>query len=62
MNLLEANISIPRLQRDYVQGIYESIIRPFITDLMHGTNTVDLNYIYGTKNKEYFPRIAGQQR
>ncbi len=62
MNLLEANISIPRLQRDYVQGINESIIRPFINDLMNGTNTVDLNYIYGTKNKEYFQPIDGQQR
>lgn len=62
MNLLESNISVPRLQRDYVQGINQNVIRPFINDLMNGNGTIDLNYIYGTQNETYFQPIDGQQR
>lgn len=62
MNLLQSNISVPRLQRDYVQGINQNIIRPFIDDLMNGNETIDLNYIYGTQNETHFQPIDGQQR
>lgn len=63
MNLLETNISVPRLQRDYVQGTNENIIRPFINDLMNGADAIDLNYIYGTTdNNGNFQPVDGQQR
>ena len=40
-------ILIPLLQRDYVQGNVESIITPFIEQLVDKDRHSDLNYIYG---------------
>ena len=38
-------ILVPILQRDYVQGATESVIVPFIDNLLD--SECDLNYIYG---------------
>ena len=40
-------ILIPLLQRDYVQGNVESVITPFIEQLVDKDRPSDLNYIYG---------------
>lgn len=57
----QTKILIPLLQRDYVQGGVESIISPFIDQLLHGKE-VDLNYIYGYEENGCFIPIDGQQR
>ena len=61
----EKNILIPALQRDYVQGERKDIIRPFIDELLSalkGSKQIDLNYIYGSNEKNCFVPIDGQQR
>lgn len=55
------NILIPLLQRDYVQGGVESVISPFLDQLLSGIE-VDLNYIYGYEEDGCFIPIDGQQR
>ena len=66
MNFIEAfgnkNILIPLLQRDYVQGSVESVITPFIEQLIDKDKHSDLNYIYGYDEKGMFVPIDGQQR
>ena len=54
-------ILIPLLQRDYIQGLEESVINPFLDELI-GKNCVDLNYIYGYNESGRFVPIDGQQR
>lgn len=54
-------ILIPLLQRDYVQGGVESVISPFLDQLLSGKE-VDLNYIYGYEEDGCFIPIDGQQR
>lgn len=60
-------ILIPRLQRDYVQGLNVALMSNFIERLINAVITgknVDLNYIYGRwveNGQEYIP-IDGQQR
>ena len=60
------NIQIPLLQRDYVQGGRESVIVPFLEQLVSAVLnedcTVNLNYIYGYEEKDGFIPIDGQQR
>ena len=59
------NILIPALQRDYVQGGRKDVIVAFLDELLaalRGEKSVDLNYIYGTFEKEAFTPIDGQQR
>lgn len=55
-------ILIPLLQRDYVQGNVESIITPFIEQLVDKDRHSDLNYIYGYNEDGKFVPIDGQQR
>lgn len=60
------NILIPALQRDYVQGGRDYIIKPFLDQLLAALKDerkVDLNYLYGAmeKGKGFVP-IDGQQR
>ncbi|MCM1141585.1 MAG: DUF262 domain-containing protein [Muribaculum sp.] len=63
MNLFDLNISIPQLQRDYVQGAHQNKIIPFIRELIDVSCAIDLNYIYGTMaNESTFQPIDGQQR
>lgn len=63
MNLFASNISVPRLQRDYVQGAHQKKIIPFVKSLLDVSTNVDLNYIYGTIDKDgSFLPIDGQQR
>lgn len=60
------NIQIPLLQRDYVQGGRESVIVPFLEQLVSAVLnedcTVNLNYIYGYEEEDGFIPIDGQQR
>ena len=59
------DILIPALQRDYVQGEYPDIIKPFIVELLaalKGDKKIDLNYIYGSNENNAFVPIDGQQR
>ena len=60
------NIQIPLLQRDYVQGGRESVIVPFLEQLvsaiLNEDSTVNLNYIYGYEGEDGFIPIDGQQR
>ncbi len=60
------NIQIPLLQRDYVQGGRESVIVPFLEQLVSAVLnedcTVNLNYIYGYEGEDGFIPIDGQQR
>lgn len=68
----QRNILIPALQRDYVQGERDEIIRPFLEELASALKgeKIDLNYIYGaeeeygaSENKQAaFVPIDGQQR
>ena len=55
-------ILIPLLQRDYVQGNVESVITPFIEQLVDKDRHSDLNYIYGYNEDGKFVPIDGQQR
>ena len=55
-------ILIPLLQRDYFQGNVESIITPFIEQLVDKDRHSDLNYIYGYNEDGKFVPIDGQQR
>lgn len=57
----QTKILIPLLQRDYVQGGAESVISPFLDQLLSGKE-VDLNYIYGYEENGCFIPIDGQQR
>lgn len=57
----QTKILIPLLQRDYVQGGVESVISPFLDQLLSGKE-VDLNYIYGYEEDGCFIPIDGQQR
>lgn len=57
----QTKILIPLLQRDYVQGGSESVISPFLDQLLSGKE-VDLNYIYGYEEDGCFIPIDGQQR
>ncbi len=62
------DIKIPLLQRDYVQGGREDVIRPFLEQLnsavRNKTEKIDLNYIYGYEDDDStaFIPIDGQQR
>ena len=59
------DILIPTLQRDYVQGEHNGIIKPFIDELLvalKGDKKIDLNYIYGSDEDKAFVPIDGQQR
>ena len=53
-------IVVPILQRDYVQGATESVIVPFIDNLLD--SECDLNYIYGYSENRCFIPVDGQQR
>ena len=53
-------ILVPILQRDYVQGATESVIVPFIDNLLD--SECDLNYIYGYSENRCFVPVDGQQR
>ena len=55
-------ILIPLLQRDYVQGNVDSVITPFIEQLVDKDRHSDLNYIYGYNEDGKFVPIDGQQR
>ena len=55
-------ILIPLLQRDYVQGSVESVITPFIEQLVDKDRLSDLNHIYGYNEDGKFVPIDGQQR
>lgn len=58
-------ISIPMLQRDYVQGGRNDVISPFLDKLTYAwkeNKTEDLNYIYGYSRDGKFIPIDGQQR
>lgn len=55
-------ILIPILQRDYVQGASESVIVPFLDELLNLNSDCDLNYIYGYSENGCFVPIDGQQR
>lgn len=57
----QTKILIPLLQRDYVQGGVESVISPFLAQLLSGKE-IDLNYIYGYDEDGCFIPIDGQQR
>lgn len=46
---LPNKIRIPRLQRDYVQGLDPSVIIPFVEALL-GKADIHLNYIYMDRN------------
>ena len=54
-------ILVPLLQRDYIQGLEESVISPFL-DALIGKKSIDLNYIYGYNESGRFVPIDGQQR
>lgn len=54
------NILIPILQRDYVQGAKETVIAPFLDNLLE--SDCDLNYIYGYEEAGCFVPVDGQQR
>ncbi|GEM_PF-3698488 len=63
------DIKIPLLQRDYVQGGREDVIKPFMEQLKSvieketETEKMDLNYIYGyNEESTAFIPIDGQQR
>lgn len=62
----EKNILIPALQRDYVQGGRDYIIDAFLNQLLaalKGEIQIDLNYLYGSMEKDKgFVPIDGQQR
>src|SRR5574344_583759 len=59
------NIKVPRLQRDYVQGantgVKESFCQSIISALENRT-PMDLNFVYGLHENQYFIPIDGQQR
>lgn len=58
-------ISIPMLQRDYVQGGRNDVISPFLDKLTYAwkeNKIEDLNYIYGYSRDGKFIPIDGQQR
>lgn len=54
------SILVPILQRDYVQGATESVIVPFLDELLD--SECDLNYIYGYSENGCFIPVDGQQR
>lgn len=60
---LPNKIRIPRLQRDYVQGLDPSVIIPFVEALL-GKADIHLNYIYGPQPSPEmgFEPVDGQQR
>lgn len=60
---LSNKIRIPRLQRDYVQGLDPSVIIPFVEALL-GKADIHLNYIYGPQPSPEmgFEPVDGQQR
>ena len=60
---LPNKIRIPRLQRDYVQGLDHSVIIPFVEALL-GKADIHLNYIYGPQPSPEmgFEPVDGQQR
>lgn len=67
--LKEYKIQIPEIQRDYVQGRNndivkrnkENLIKFLVSAIVDGKN-VDLNFTYGKKNNDLFIPIDGQQR
>ena len=60
---LPNKIRIPRLQRDYVQGLDPRVIIPFVEALL-GKADIHLNYIYGPQPSPEmgFEPVDGQQR
>ena len=62
----QKHILIPALQRDYVQGGRDYIIDAFLNQLLaalKGEIQIDLNYLYGSMEKDKgFVPIDGQQR
>jgi len=64
--LAEANIEIPKIQRDYAQGRekQKKIRDKFLgalCDALH-KQPVELDFIYGSKEKDVFQPLDGQQR
>lgn len=64
-----SEIKIPRIQRDYVQGIISPRINSIRKNLIEGMvgavkggEPLDLNYIYGVVEEEKFIPLDGQQR
>lgn len=58
-------IKIPKIQRNYVQGLNYEIRTKIISDIFNSLNKneiIDLDVIYGTLEGEYFIPIDGQQR
>lgn len=53
---------IPRLQREYIQGMSEGIISTLLDKLLDVNSKIDLNYIYGYRKNGYFIPVDGQQR
>lgn len=66
LELLEQyNISIPIVQRDYVQGINESIIDELLDDIKNAIvnkTQLGLNFVYGKTEGTLFIPLDGQQR
>ena len=64
-----SEIKIPRIQRDYVQGIDSDRISSIRKNLIEGMvgavkggEPLDLNYIYGVVEEKKFIPLDGQQR
>lgn len=58
-------ITIPPIQREYVQPLDKNIINGFVETLLKSFSDdihKDLNYLYGVNKKEGFEPIDGQQR
>jgi len=58
-------ISVPIVQRDYVQGLNENIINELLDDIKNALNNKEqlrLNFIYGKVDGDLFIPLDGQQR
>lgn len=59
------NVSIPIVQRDYVQGINEAIIDELLVDIKNAVinkTQLGLNFVYGKTEGTLFIPLDGQQR
>lgn len=61
----QRTITIPHIQRDYIQSFDTGLISGFIEALIESLDTgkiINLNYLYGLKDETRFTPIDGQQR
>jgi uncharacterized protein with ParB-like and HNH nuclease domain len=63
--LKDKKITIPIIQRDYVQGLYEKKAKDFLKAIkkaIDNKKNLNLDFIYGSEKDDKFIPIDGQQR